>query len=74
LSPCPCLTGILGGQEKAVPACLALNYGEFARIKTRVPVFDRTLCSRTDANHIAHFRKKVSDGVAAFDRGVWTGQ
>jgi hypothetical protein len=27
------IPGSLGGQEKAVPACLAFNYGEFARIK-----------------------------------------
>jgi hypothetical protein len=45
------IPGSLAGLEKAVPARLAFNNGKFARIKTWVPVFHLTLCSRTDADH-----------------------
>jgi hypothetical protein len=37
----------------------------------KFPIFDRTLCARPDANHIAHFRKMVGHGMAAFGAGFF---
>jgi hypothetical protein len=41
------------------------------RLAGKCPILDLTLCARPNANHIAHFRKMVGHGVAAFGAGFF---